>query len=258
MSRVLKKFFNIYFIILYGLGLALIWLGKGEAPLYFLTSYLLFVFNQRIMRFADDQSVIIVATLAAAVEVLLIPFNGLALLGLIIISNPMTILFQAGSYAIPKVFVPFDIEKVLVPMRNFLDIPKNSKVYFAFNEPDGVYENIFDGFRVLLEAPLVVAAEKEIHLFPDWYAVLETNNEEAPPIWGRSIKDVKINLAYWNARYVVVYQNSGEELASDWCDSFEVISELDWIDILDEATISNIISTKVNPPKWWLLKTRVS
>ena len=59
-------------------------------------------------------------------------------------------------------------------------------IYFAFNDPDNRYSNIFDGYRVIHELTLV-AADKRGSDFSDWYAVEETNFEGAPQCWGRSV-----------------------------------------------------------------------
>ncbi len=247
--------FNIYFIVLYGSGLILIWGSKGVMPMYLLVSYLLFIFNQRFIRFADGQSVIVVFTLVAALEVLIMPFNIIALLGLVIIANPLARVFQLGKHLRPEVFKPFDIEKLLVPMRNFLDIPRHSKVYFAFDDPEGIYENLFDGYRILLEVPLLVAAEKEFHLFPDWYAVQETNYLGAPSIWGRSKATVEKNLGYWSAGYVIVYQEN-MDLDKEWIDSFDLISMFSWKDY--HFNLEQIYSRDniCKHPFWFLLKYR--
>ncbi len=250
--------YNFYYMSLYGLGLGLIWFGKFEAPLYLLSSYLLYLINQMFIRFADEESTIIVVTLAASAEVLLLPFNGFALLGLVVVANPLLNIHRTGSYVFPKVFKPFDVEMLLVPLRDFLDIPKNSRVLFAFSDPLGKYESIFDGYRIMLEAPLLVAAEKEIHLFPDWYAVQETNYDGAPSIWGRSINEVCSNVEYWDAEYILLYQDSGTKLHSDWNLKFKIISEFDWTNLLQDDEMRSLIPKSLKPPKWWLLKLRGS
>lgn len=250
--------FNLYFLMLYGISLGLIWIAKQEIPIFLFGSYLLFLLNQRFMRFADDQSMILTVVVAAVLEVLVAPFNWLALLGLVVAVNPILKPLQAGGYVSPQIFTPFDTEPLLKKLRDFLSIPSGAKVIFAFDEPQGEYEKIFDGYRILLEAPLVVAAEKNIHLFPDWYAVFETNYEGAPSIWGRSVEEVRQNMNYWQADYAIIYQDSGSELSSIWRDAFEVVSEFDWLTVFDEECVRGIIAKPLNSPQWWLLKKKDS
>jgi hypothetical protein len=54
----------------------------------------------------------------------------------------------------------------------------------------------------------------------------------------------------------VIYQNSQSELAFQWSDSCELISELYLEDILDNDWIQRVILKELTPPKWWLLKIR--
>ena len=54
-------------------------------------------------------------------------------------------------------------------MNAFLEPVKQSeKLFMAFDNPNGLYEKVFDGYRVLLELPLYVAATQEINYTSDW------------------------------------------------------------------------------------------
>lgn len=247
--------FNVYMLMLYGLSLGLVWSAKQDVPIFMFAAVVLFLINQRFMRFADDQSVVLTVAMAAVVEVLIAPFNWLALAGLVIVLNPVLKFFQAGEYVVPIISSPCDTEILLIKLHEFFDcISSGERVLFSFNDPQGVYDNIFDGYRILHEAPLVVAAERKIHLLPDWYAVMETNHEAAPPIWGKSVGEVRRNMNYWQANYAIIYQGSGTQLSSEWLDEFEVAAEFDWLSFYEEKTIRETISKSLNPPKWWLIK----
>lgn len=245
--------FNLYFLLLYGVALGMIWISKGETPLLLAFSYVLFLINQRFHRFADEQSVILVFVMSATAEVLQLPGHWLALSGLALAVNPSPKLFASGQLLAPAIFAPFDISPTLKKLRKLLELPPMSRVMFAFSDPADEYENIFDGYRILIEAPLAVAAEREIHLFPDWHAVYETNHAGAPSIWGRSKADVGKNLAFWDADYAIVYQDSGTELDKDWLASFTVVGEFDWGD--ESLGISgDLVAPGKKLPKWWLLQ----
>jgi len=247
--------FNVYMLMLYGFSLGLVWLAKQDVPIFMFAAVVLFLINQRFLRFADDQSVVLTVAMAAVVEILIAPFNWLALAGLVIVLNPILKFFQAGEYVVPIISSPFDTEKMLIKLHDFFDcISSGERVLFSFNDPQGVYENIFDGYRILYEAPLVVAAERKIHLIPDWHAVLETNHENAPPIWGKSVDEVRSNMNYWQANYAIIYQDSGTQLSNEWRDQFEVVAEFDWLSVYEEKIILETISKSLKPPKWWLVK----
>ena len=75
----------------------------------------------------------------------------------------------------------------------------------AFDNPQGVYENVFDGYRTLLELPFYVSSEREIHFVPDWWAVYDSNFEGAPDFWGRDVDSVIEDTKRWKADYNVIW-----------------------------------------------------
>ena len=154
-------------------------------------------------------------------------------------------------------FVPFNYKQFLIKIENFLKpINTNERIYFAFNDPLENYFKVFDGYRVIYEAPLYVASKNNFHIFPDWWAVGETNYKGAPQIWGRSLKDVLKNLDFWNAKYTIIYQKTGTKLEKKWKQDFELISELDWKTMHDNIKGFNLWNASLPTPKWFLLKKR--
>ncbi len=108
-----------------------------------------------------------------------------------------------------------------------------------------------------MEAPLLVSAEKEIHTFPDWYAVQETNYSEAPRIWGRSIKEVIENMRNLQAGYAIIYQDN-TQIDDKWLNSFDLISTFSWKDYSDylDDWDREYLFRNFSPPIWYLLKLR--
>ena len=138
------------------------------------------------------------------------------------------------------------MERFLAPVK------PGQRVLMAFENPNGVYEKIFDGYRVLLELPLQVAAKKEVHFMPDWWAVFEVNYDGAPEFWGRDVESVKDNLLTWKTDYVVIYQDSQTKLNPKWEEAgFEALSHFSWL------SYEKDLGTKLysgETPDWWLLK----
>ncbi len=245
---------HIYFLVLYSIAPLLIWFVSKEAPILLLIAYCMFLGNQLFIRIADDQSVILVYFVITAFEVISREPNLFSLLALLITANPRPAYLVTGKGNKVKHYTPFDIEPILKEMRKFLAVPENTNVLFAFNDPQNQYEKIFDGYRIIIEAPLLAATEKKIHLFPDWWAVAETNYVGAPKIWGRDIETVKANLNLWNTNYVVIYQDCKTTLEDKWNGSFEIISSVDWSELCPDFVESEFIKPTLLPPKWWLLK----
>jgi hypothetical protein len=79
-------------------------------------------------------------------------------------------------------------------------------VLMTLNNPDGVYEKIYDGYRVHYELPNYVLTEKKVFMLPTWWTIFELNYECSPEIWGRDVSMILKNTRYWNADYIVHYQ----------------------------------------------------
>lgn len=251
-------FKNTYFLLLYAFSLFLILLDTGNMPVLLSVVYCLFLLNQLFIRFADDQSLIILFVGVAAAEGL--GMGGwLSLAGILIAANPVPFMLDGGDYknrdnlSKPYEYKPFDTEPLLSDLRFFLDVRPGSRVLFAFDDPGDDYRKIFDGYRILLEAPLVIAAEKEFHLFPDWYAVSQTNYKDAPSFWGRDISIVIKNMLFWKADYVIIYQDSDTELDPSWkVSEFKEVSKFSWAK--QEKYMRGVKPYSGKTPDWWLLK----
>ncbi|TAN42073.1 MAG: hypothetical protein EPN22_13540 [Nitrospirae bacterium] len=253
--------FNLYFLLLYGISLSLIWSGSERVPVLLLVAYLLFLMNQRFMRFADEESVIMVFVTVAMSYALMAPASVVVVFGLIAAVSPLPIVLSwpkpkaSGSFLRLIDYSPFDITNLYEAIQKFLSVPQGARILFAFNDPIDEYEKIFDGQRFLIELPLVVASEKQIHLFPDWYAVSETNYPEAPSIWGRDPVAVERNAKYWGAQYVIVYQEAGD-LESQWNEKFDLVSVFSWKDWEAELRGDVLWYGYSKPPVWFLLKVK--
>jgi hypothetical protein len=252
---------NLYLIATYAIACGLMWWGQKTLPILPLTALGMFVINQRLIRFADDQSVIILFITVFSAALLSSPRSWISLMGLLLAANTLPAFLGLVSAKLNQTLVrvpsfrPYDHEPILSGIEKFLmDVPKGSRIYFAFNDPAGVYERIFDGYRNLLELPLFVAATRDIHLFPDWYAVAETNYQGAPNCWGRTPEKVLENAVSWGARYVVIYQDSATELAAVWNNlGFVEQASFDWGEWSSELQEHNLWSSE-SPPKWWILE----
>lgn len=262
MNRV--GFATIYLFFLYFLGALLISLITGKFALLPFLGALLYLINQRFFRVADEESMIVIAMSLFACEIISTESNPILLIVFWFASNPMGYLLSiqqlnsddnlGGGIIINPPFNHFPLEK---GVETFLEsVRSNQKVYFAFEDPIGKYANIFDGYRVIHELPLFVASKKEIHLFPDWWAVAETNYHGAPNCWGRNTKEVIANCKNWGASYAIIYQESGSTLSQQWIEDFELISEFDWASYKEMLRGVNLLSEENSLPKWFLLRLR--
>lgn len=222
----------------------------GVAPLFWLT-------NSLISRFADDQSLyMLFLSLSSAVMMLQSNLLVIILFWISISPIPRWLEFP-GEHNILDIVPrrkPFLIRPLIDYAYDFLrQVPQDSKVLFAWNDPQGKYSNIFDDYRVTYELFLYVASCRRINLFPDWYAVLENNYKDAPSFWGREINQVVNNLKFWKADFVIIYQDSGKELDPEWEKSgFSRLGFFSWKEVYDNSCGRKLFET--NPIDLWLLK----
>lgn len=256
--------FTLYFLILYLISFGLMSVFIGEIAALPLLSIIMILINQRFVRLADDQSLIVIAASLFTFTAINSEPSWLIMIALWLALNPLGFLlsiqhFNKDGGGDGKILVnpPFDQTELEKAIHNFFEpVSRGESVYCAFEDPSGKYSNIFDGYRVIHELPLQVASKNEIHLFPDWWSVAETNYEGAPQCWGRSLFEVANNCRTWNAKYAMIYQESGSVLEGKWNELFELVSEFDWSDYVFFLSGEQLWSKDKPTPKWFLLKAR--
>ncbi len=249
---------NIYHLCLYLLFLSAMYFITGTVGLFTITALALFVLNRTLCRFADDQILHMLLLSTATMETLtsgqlwLLPFYWLAASPLARTANFQSI--RGVLDTVPEL-KPFDVRPPLKEMEAFLaPVQTGERILMAFEDPNNLFSNIFDGFRVLTELPCYIAQRKGVHCFPDWWAVTETNIEDAPPIWGRDITSATSNAAYWKADYLLIYQVNEMSLDTMWEQmGYTQVSYFFWG---DRKWIPHGREPWNGPaPHWFLLKT---
>lgn len=250
--------YHIYHLALY-LQFGILSYILGSIDVLFTTSVALFVLNSKIVRFADEQSLqMLIVTVS--IPVVLQSQSFLLLVSFWLLASPAPVLagfpnFRKSLDVVPKMR-PFDVRVFINHMETFLaPVEKAQKVFMAFDNPNGVYEKIFDGYRVLLELPLFVASRKGVHFMPDWWFVSELNHEGAPEYWGRKIESVVRNSKQLDSDFVVVYQEFATDLDPKWEETgFKIKSEFSW-SVFEKGFGECIpIGLSKPAPKWWLLQ----
>lgn len=253
--------YTFYFLIIYTVGTLVLYFATKEVPTLAILGIFALVINQRIARVADEESMILLFLSFFAFHAIQHENNWFALASLWIVASPLPIFLTVQEHSLKKKFgkiivnAPFDHSKLESRLEEFFSaVRKGDSVYFAFSNPKGKYSNIFDGYRHIFELPLYVASKNKFHLLPDWWAVSETNYVGAPNCWGRSLKEVSQNMKRWNAKFSVIYQDSGTDLEEKWLMNYELLSSFDWQDFISSFRGVNMWSEDLPTPKWFLLK----
>lgn len=229
----------------------------NQIPILLLVGMSIYVLNSVAVRFADHQSALMmIFTLVVAYAIL--SNNPLILISLWLVISPLPLLigyeYDLTVLDIVPAFRPFSMSGYLDKMANFFtEVKEDEKVLMAFEDPQGVYEGIFSGYRQLIELPSYVANQKHIHFFPEFWTVFEVNYEGAPQIWGREVEEVKTNMKYWKADFVIIYQEDAQEIDPKWeIAGFTVQSTYDWSEHADD--FKNHKRIRVDNLRWWLLR----
>ena len=250
-----------YFTFLYLTSIAMVWLTLESAPMLMLIGLCFFVINQRFIRVADVESVVLVNAFLYMATALSSEPSGVIILAGLILLNPFGKFMDIQSFAENSkfgaitIFKPIDRSNLIALVVNFLKRTEVSgRLLFCYDDPSGKYENIFDGYRNFHELILNAAAEIDSHVMPDWYAVSETNYQGAPQIWGRSLDAAIQNCEILSASYIVIYQVGNSELDEKWTKDFQLLSVLDWSEPKNLALIGEgFWGENEVPPKWFLL-----
>lgn len=249
---------NIYFSLLYFQFMFVSYFITYDFSVLFLTGFIIFLLNSTFVRIADDQSIYML--MFSLANVIMIQNTDLLLIfpyWLLVSPLPITIgLGIQKFYEVPKLS-PFSIEKFIKGMEEFLSpIKQSERVFMAFDNPNGVYEKVFDGYRNLLELLHYVATKKDVHYMPDWWSVFELNYPGAIDFWGRDPESVKNNAQYWHADYIIIYEDEGMELdVKKWEDlGFEILTKFSWSDYANEFKGEKVCEG--NLPDWYLLKIK--
>ena len=255
--------FSIYFLSLYAIGSVMLFFVSGKIPALAIIGLLAFFINQRFFRAADDQSMILFFLSLFTFHTVQQDGSLMLLLSLWLVASPLPVFLsiqeplKKNKFGEILIHRPFDHSKLEFEIGNFFSpVRTGDSVYFAFSDPKGLYQNCFDGYRRILEMPLYVASKKGFHLFPDWYAVTQTNYIGAPNCWGRNPEEVSENMGRWHAKFAVIYQDSETDLEKKWLNQYELLSTFDWKEYLPMLRGVKMWDTGSATPKWFLLKSK--
>ena len=247
---------KVYLLLLQMQFVGAFFLLEKEAPILFLICMGIYLVNALKIRFADDQSIYMLI-LSVATITTLYSQNYWMLPSLWLCISPLPLLVgyhQMKKLDVLPVLSPIDMQNIETDFSNFLSlVPENSRILMAFEDPGDTYEKVFQGFRNYIEMPIFQAMQKNIRLFPDWWAVFELNYPDATDIWGVDTKRITANMQEWDCEYVISYSNNekGEDpILND--NNYKILGTFSWNDHDDLfGTYPNLRSEGL---RWHLLK----
>lgn len=246
-----------YFMVVFLIFLTTTIFQTRSLPWQGLTALIILLINTFIFRFADTQSMqIMLMSVGFALAVDNPTLLQIFLFWLMI--SPPAFIFYGTQNKKDLIVMPArklkSIQPILNNMNEFLsEVKEKEIVFFAFDDPKGIYENIFDGYRWLIEVPAYIATMRNFLFLPTWWTVFEAMERNMPPLWGRSVSAVSRNVAQLKADYVMVYQEKNTILDDKWAaNGYEQLSSFSWKDFQDLLTQEKVILKDL--PVWFLLK----
>jgi len=244
--------------------IACFYLGVTGSWSYLVVFVFLVLNETSIIRCADTQSFQI-GTFSLSTAMVIQAQNPLLIIPYWLLINPLPLFLGINATndhpLRAPILRPFDIGKIVDSVDSFFAVVRpGQRVLFAFKDPEGRYESLFDGYRVILESAAYVAARRTWHLLPDWYFVMHYNNPDSPDCWGVEPDAVHANVAKWNADYVVIYSTTSETGLQHSVDPYEVSGLkftgviLDWGKLIDNADDTPWFNQAT--PVWKLYKAR--
>lgn len=248
---------HVYRLLIYSQFAVVLTVHSKSLPLLVLISVIAWIINSRLLRFGDEQSLQMLIFSTATAAIIRADVSLWLLASFWILASPIP--YFSGlpgqkSLLLVPILRPLNIRPLLNEMIKFLSpVQSRERILMAFEDPQGEYSNLFDGYRALVELPLYVSSERNIHFIPNWHAIFELNYEGAPDFWGREVHDVERQMEAWEADYVIVYQRSGTELEKKWATAgFKEVSHFPWGKY--DKYFEDIKPYRGYTPDWWLLK----
>ena len=224
---------------------------KAKAPIFLIISFSFLIFNTFIQRFSDNQNINICIIICS-----IFSFDNISLDYQIIlfywffIANPINeSLFQNKfDGKIEKPLLPVRIDIFEKKLDNFIKIiPKNSRLFFPAEDPNGIYENIIDNHNLLLSPIAFFCLKNDIFFHPYYFSVVLDQPIDYK-YWGTDLNDVLTNMKRKKFDYALIKSNL-INMDRGFMEKFDIISKLDWREIFPHP-FKEIDSD----PIWYLLK----
>lgn len=262
-SRNLKKWElpTLYFFSLYSFAFFAFTFVSGQVQYLIFIGACCYFLNQKIMRIADEESLMMFNVTLATHTILTLEQSYLNIVIFWFIVNPPPFLLAVQVFDFEKGLGQIRRPK-LIKQHNFVEsvstliqsVRNGEKIMCAFPDPIGQYQNLFLGYRIIHEVTLNAAAKNNIHCLPDWWGVSETNYEGAPSLWGISSDNLKKNCERWQCKYAIVYDPEILVKDSGFLKDFEIIGSFDWGFANREFPSHNLWPKHMNTPIVTLMK----
>ena len=236
---------GIYFTILFScfLAIALYQSNFTLNPFLVIISIfisLLFLGESALFRFADSHSYL-VSTWSVIAAYTIFSESPLLVYAFLFISNPIPVFGLFITNKPPLLMVPerrpIFVGDAILTVREFLNgIDSGERILFQFDNPNGSYNRIFDGYRNVYELLLYCGNLQNLHIFPDWYFIQETNTSDGLEVWGRNLTDIFVSREKISFNHFIAYETQTNPLPAEFYNDSRIskIRSLNLSDLKDD------------------------
>ena len=201
--------------------------GANFYPIIFVI--IIGIVNERFIRIADFESVIMIQLIITLFIVVTQPPNLMTFLVIWLVFNyPLKSLGiktnnKNGKNLRLKIMRPLDLSKTFTSVNAlFQKMDSSRKVLMVFPNPDNTYEKLFNGFRSFAELPIYISNLNSMHIIPDWYLISETNYPGAKEFWCDNHVQLEKNFIELGRPYMLFFKWKKEEV--NWNTRFKISS----------------------------------
>jgi hypothetical protein len=246
-----KSKFNSILFFIYILIILNLYFFHNKIYYSLISILILFIFNFKIARFADNQTfdcLFVICLIGLYLNN--IDSTVFDLILLILLINQL--MFEVNNETFCKNAI-FD-NSLSMHISNFLSkVPSGSKIFCTYRDPQGVYNDCFEGFRFLLDFNVYEANKRNILVFPDFSAVFDNNHDDSFFLWSNSPKETLRQMKFFGAEYTLCHQKQETKLNAKWTNlGFKELATFDWHELVTQNY--DINQWWYGTPKWFLLK----
>ena len=219
-------------------GLFLIDFQSELYRMYYLWIIFVYIFNSKVIKISDTENILSLYLLVLFSYVMSTTLNFIDLLIIIFIINPSPRALSSGSYLSIQSLKPIRLDSIFENLNNFISFLKpNSKILVLYKNPNNIYENIFDGKRILVEPLSYISNLNNIYTLPDWWAVFDSAEKtKNNSFWVSNPADIKNILKKMGFSYFIAFHQSHIRYIRNNRNSFKILKTFKWSRFLNEGT----------------------
>jgi len=225
--------------------------------MYYLWVIVIYIFNSKIIKISDIENILSLYLLLIFSYAMSTTLHFTDLLIIIFITNPSPRALSSGSYLSIDPLKPIKLEKLFDELNAFILLLKpDSKILVLYKNPNNIYENIFDGKRILVEPLSYISNLNNIRVLPDWWAVFDSaEKNKKKSFWISNPTEIKNLLKKLGFSYFIAFHEDHIRYIKNEKKSFRILKSFKWSRFLNDRP-SNLLYQDLSNTTWYLCEVK--